>query len=211
MQLRIAKPSDAKEIAKLHGLTKDTHSIGIFSKMGKTFMNCYYKIILNDPNSVILCVEDDKGKLVGFASGSLDHLSEVKRLKKYFFRLGLAAFPSLLTSPKLIAEIFKRVSSVEEGNSEYITNEKARTAYWVWDKKSNNSKMSLIMNERHLQLFYLLGVNKVYFEIDSYNKSVLKFATMNGAEILDRIQLSDGRERNILCYDLTKPRKYSFK
>lgn len=107
MQLRIAKPSDAKEIAKLHGLTKDTHSIGIFSKMGKTFMNCYYKIILNDPNSVILCVEDDKGKLVGFASGSLDYLSEVKRLKKYFFRLGLAAFPSLLTSPKLIAEIFK--------------------------------------------------------------------------------------------------------
>lgn len=100
---------------------------------------------------------------------------------------------------------------MEEGNSEYITNEKARTAYWVWDKKSNNSKMSLIMNERHLQLFYLLGVNKVYFEIDSYNKSVLKFATMNGAEILDRIQLSDGRERNILCYDLTKPRKYSFK
>lgn len=43
MQLRIAKPSDAKEIAKLHGLTKDTHSIGIFSKMGsKPSVNSVY-------------------------------------------------------------------------------------------------------------------------------------------------------------------------
>lgn len=210
MQLRIAKPSDAKEIARLHMIANTTHSIGVFSKMGKIFMNCYYKIILDDPNSVFLCVEDDNGKLIGFASGSLDYPAEIKRLKKHWIKLGFAAIPTFLTSPKLIAEIFKRVVSVQEGNHSYITSKKVRTAYWVWDKKNNDSKMSVVMNERHLQLIHLLGVDKVYFEIDSYNKSVLKFTTMNGALIIDKMMLPDGRERNILCYDLTKKRRYSF-
>ena len=71
-KLRLAKPSDAKEIANLHYSIREQGAPGIFAMMGKPFLKKYYKIVLNDPNEVVICAENEKGQIVGFNSSTLD-------------------------------------------------------------------------------------------------------------------------------------------
>lgn len=70
-KLRLAKPSDAKEIANLHYSIREQGAPGIFAMMGKPFLKKYYKIVLNDPNEVVICAENEKGQIVGFNSSTL--------------------------------------------------------------------------------------------------------------------------------------------
>ena len=69
-KLRLAKPSDAKEIANLHYSIREQGAPGIFAMMGKPFLKKYYKIVLNDPNEVVICAENEKGQIVGFNSST---------------------------------------------------------------------------------------------------------------------------------------------
>ncbi|MFR7825042.1 MAG: hypothetical protein ACLU30_18970 [Odoribacter splanchnicus] len=61
-KLRLAKPSDAKEIANLHYSIREQGAPGIFAMMGKPFER-YYKIVLNDPNEVVIVQKTKKARL----------------------------------------------------------------------------------------------------------------------------------------------------
>ena len=67
---RIAKVSDAKQIAQIHYSVRHKHPLGIFSQMGFSFLKQYYRVILDDPYEIIICAENDKREIVGFNSGN---------------------------------------------------------------------------------------------------------------------------------------------
>ncbi len=209
MQFRLGKKSDAKEIARLHYTTRSGHERGFFPQMRQSFLIQYYRIILDNPYSVVIVCEDDNQKLVGFCSASLKYESEIKSLKKHILQLGIAALPSFLMKPKMILETFKRLISVKKDVG-YIVNQGPRGEYWVWDSQCKESLHSIIMNEKHLQILNVLGIKNLSFEVDVLNKNVYNFAKRNGAIFDQRITLEDGRERVIMHYDLTKPRRFSF-
>lgn len=210
MIFRIAKRSDAKQIAKLHYSVRNSHSMGYFSQMKLPFLQQYYNIILDNPYSVVICAENDKGIILGFCSASIKYDSEIDSLKRHWFRLGLAAISSFLFNPKLILETIKRFKSAKAKSEDFITKECARGEYWVWNSKEEDSKMSIIMDEKHLSILQVLGVKDLFLEVDVENKNVYNFVKLNGA-ILDRkIILADRRERHVLHYDLTKKRRFSF-
>ena len=81
-KLRLAKPSDAKEIANLHYSIREQGAPGIFAMMGKPFLKKYYKIVLNDPNEVVICAENEKGQIVGFNSSTLDAKAQMDNLRR---------------------------------------------------------------------------------------------------------------------------------
>ena len=66
IKFRLAKPSDAKQIANCHWHVRDRYSRGIFLSLGEGFLRSYYTIILNDPWEVIVCAEKNK-KIIGFS------------------------------------------------------------------------------------------------------------------------------------------------
>ena len=105
-KLRLAKPSDAKEIANLHYSIREQGAPGIFAMMGKPFLKKYYKIVLNDPNEVVICAENEKGQIVGFNSSTLDAKAQMDNLRRKRVQLAFAAFTSILANPKLIKPLF---------------------------------------------------------------------------------------------------------
>ena len=81
IRFRLAKPSDAKQIAYVHLHIRDKYDQGFFAQVNYSFLKQYYKVMLNDPNEVIVCAEDENGLIVGFSSGSLDASKQMKSMR----------------------------------------------------------------------------------------------------------------------------------
>lgn len=132
-KLRLAKPSDAKEIANLHYSIREQGAPGIFAMMGKPFLKKYYKIVLNDPNEVVICAENEKGQIVGFNSSTLDAKAQMDNLRRKRVQLAFAAFTSILANPKLIKPLFDRYKSMHTSSpTKYFVSEGVRGEYWAW-------------------------------------------------------------------------------
>ena len=83
IRFRLAKPSDAKQIANCHWHVRDRYTEGIFLSLGENFLRAYYKVIMDDPNEIIVCAENSEGEIVGFSSGSLNAESQAETIKKH--------------------------------------------------------------------------------------------------------------------------------
>jgi hypothetical protein len=203
MKYRLAKVSDYRPITDLHYNIRKTYSIGIFAQLGKPFLKRYYKIILNDPNAVVICAEDKDGVLQGFCSSTLDVEAQIANIRYHKFSLGLAAITSIIRKPRLIKHLFDRFNVIKpESNTKIITTKGARSEYWVWSSTNQDSISSVEMYFVNLQILKTLGVTELYGEVDKINKKILKFQQANGSVIIEEIILPDGRERVILKTDL---------
>lgn len=205
MKYRIAKLTDYKSIVNLHYAIRETYAVGLFSKLGKHFLTKYYKILLNDPNSVIVCAEDDKGIIQGFCSATIDVEAQMNNLIRNKVGLGLAALKSVLLQPFLLKDLLDRYRVVKNvSTTKIISTKGARSEYWVWSATNQDSAASVAMYFAQLNILKSLGVKEFFGEVDKVNKKILKFQLRNGGEIIDQITLPDGRERVILKVNLSK-------
>lgn len=205
MRYRIAKVVDYKALAKIHYNIRSTYSVGIFAKLGKPFLKKYYKIILNDPNSVIVCAEDKDGIIHGFCSSTLDVEAQMTNLRNYKIQLGLAAFSSVILKPSLIKHLLDRYNATKNlSDTKLISAQGARSEYWVWSATRQNAESSVEMYFAQLNILKSLGVKELFGEVDVENKRILKFQLANGNEIVNRLSLPDGRSRVLLRLDLVK-------
>lgn len=203
MKYRLAKPSDSMDIANIHFNVRNTYDIGIFAMLGKSFLYNYYKIILDERNEVVLCAEDDNDKLQGFCSATLDVEKQFEKLRKHKVRLGFAAIGSIMRKPLLIRLLIDRYkSTTRTGDTKFVSSSGVRLEYWAWSGTAKESVSSLEMHEILLKVLADLGVKDVFFEVDIVNKRIFLFHKHNGAELLDKIILPDGRERALMKYDL---------
>tara|TARA_B100000767_G_C19700529_1_gene508214 strand:+ start:404 stop:1060 length:657 start_codon:yes stop_codon:yes gene_type:complete len=210
MKFRIAKVSDYKQIAELHYNVRERYSRGFFSKMGKLFLNQYYKIILNDPNEVVLCAVDERGILCGFTSGTINVEEQFTNLRKNSFSLLIASIPSIILNPKLIFEIWERYQfSKGKSKEKFVTASGARGEFWVWGSNNKQSIWSPILNEKQLQILYVLGVKNYGIEVDVENDKILLFSKKHGADEVERVISDEGKERVLLNYDIKN--RYIFK
>ncbi|HCT94564.1 MAG: hypothetical protein A2X19_06825 [Bacteroidetes bacterium GWE2_39_28] len=203
MKYRLAKLVDCKAIVELHFAIRETYSVGIFARLGKLFMNQYYRIILNDPNSIIVCAEDESGFLLGFCSSTLDVEAQMANIKKHQFKLVLAAIISVIGNPSLLKHLIDRYRVISNNSKSTIINTKgARSEYWVWNASRQDSVSSVEMYFAQLNILKSLGVKEIFGEVDVINSKILKFHLANGAEINKSLKLPDGRERIIIRVDL---------
>lgn len=195
IRFRLAKPSDAKQIANCHWHVRDRYSQGIFLSLGEGFLRTYYKIILNDPWEVVVCAENEDGRIVGFSSATLDGRAQADNLKKHKIRLGLAAARAVLCKPKLLKEVWLRYKSLDKGEQKFLHIDGVRGEYWCW-RKDEDSFLSVDMDRAKGRLIYALGYREIFFEVDKFNKQVYKFhIKVNKAEPIEEITLPDGRVR----------------
>ena len=207
MKYRIAKKTDVDRIAYLHQKVRKVYDIGFFSLVNKTFLKQYYKILMDDPNEIILCAEDENGIVQGFCSASLDVSRQMNVLKRNKWKLGFALIPSIISNPKILQEGIKRFKSINNKTSlenKYIISEGARSEYWTWNADNKNSESSVELLNKLYNLMFILGCKEVSFEVDLCNNKVYKFHKYNGAELISKFTLDDSRERAILKYDLDK-------
>jgi hypothetical protein len=201
--IRTAKPSDAASIAKIHYRSRSQLSAGFFSIAGQLFLKHYYSIVLNNPYSVVVCVEDENRRICGFASGTLDAQAHFADLKKNRIRLGLALLPSIVRNPRILVEALARYRSTKlESDGQFVITSGARGEYWVWDTAFKDTVWAGVLNDAHLRVFRSLGVKTLRFEVDADNPDVVDYSLKNGALVIDTIALTDGRIRYIMEYNL---------
>jgi len=205
IRLRLAKPSDTKQIAEIQYSLRKTHDVGIFSQMDKVFLKQYYNIVLNDPWEVIVCAENEKGKIVGFNSSTLDAAKQMETFRKYKFRLGIASITSIIRNPRLIKSLLDRYNSTKIGsNLHFVINYGARGEFWAWKESEKDPIASIEMNAAYRAILRALGVKELFYEVDSSNKKVIAIHKLNKDEIINTIKLPDGRERYLMKSDLTR-------
>ncbi len=200
IKFRLAKPSDAKEIADVHWHVRDRYTQGIFLSLGRRFLQSYYKIILNDPWEVVVCAVDDNNKIVGFSSATIKAEKQVENLKKHKISLGFSALFAILMKPSLAVDVWQRYKSLNKKSEEpsFIHTEGTRGEYWCW-LRSEQSLKSIELVKSLNGLLYDLGVREKYLEVDKFNKAVYKFhINVNKAEPIEEIVLPDGRIRVLM-------------
>lgn len=208
IRFRLAKPSDAKQIANCHWHVRDRYSQGIFLSLGEGFLRAYYKIILDDPWEVVICAERDDGLIVGFTSATIDGRAQANNLRKHRARLGIAAAKAIIIHPHLLKEVWLRYKSLKSGakGQKFVTIDGVRGEYWCW-RKDEDTLLSVDMDHAKGSVLYDLGYRDIFFEVDKFNKQVYKFhLKVNKAEPIEEITLPDGRVR-VLFKGVLKPSK----
>lgn len=196
---RIAKPSDAKDIARIHYSVRHKHPLGIFSQMGLSFLTKYYSIILNDPYEIVLCAENERGELVGFNSGTLDAKSQMESLRKNKLSLAISALGSIVRKPSLITALIQRYKATTENEKyQFVYTEGARGDFWAWKPSDKNSLDAVALSIKANAVFAALGVKEKYIEVDVDNKEVLAFHRAQKAIVEQTIELPDGRKRVLM-------------
>ncbi|MBO4659008.1 MAG: hypothetical protein J5637_05245 [Prevotella sp.] len=195
IKFRLAKPSDARQIANVHYSVRQSYDEGFFAQVNRSFLKQYYKVVLNDPYQIVVCAELD-GQILGFSSGSMDVSKEFKAFRKNKWRFVWPLLTSAITNPKIIKAAFDRFMSIGgKSDKKFVNAEGARNEYWAWLPDRDDSYMSIYTQELMLYFMKCLGVKEVYGEMDTVNEKVVKFQINNGNEILERFSMPDGRER----------------
>lgn len=209
IKFRLAKTSDAKQIAFVHYHIRDKYDQGFFAQVNYAFLKQYYKVVLNDPCEVVVCAEDENQKIIGFSSGSLDSERQFKMMRKKKLGFVLPLLTSSLSKPKLIKSALDRFKSTKgDSKNEYVSSKGARVEYWGWMPGRDDSDQSVVMQDILFYTMKLLGAEKLFFEVDKINKRIFKFHKINGAEEIKSFVMPDGRERVELVYDLNN---YNYK
>lgn len=209
IKFRLAKPSDAKQIANVHYHIRDKYDQGFFAQVNNAFLKQYYKVVLNDPCEVVVCAEDENLKIVGFSSGSLDAERQFKGMRRKKLSFILPLLTSAISKPQLIKNALDRFKSTKgESSNQYVSSKGARIEYWGWLPGRDDSDQSIVMQDILFYTMKLLGAERVFFEVDKINKRVFKFHKINGAEEVQSFVMPDGRERVELVYEMNN---YNFK
>lgn len=88
IRFRLAKPSDAKEIANIHWHVRERYTQGVFLSLGESFLRTFYRIILDDPWEVAVCAVNEEGKILGFANTTMDAKKQAENVKNINSHLG---------------------------------------------------------------------------------------------------------------------------
>lgn len=200
IRFRLAKPSDAKQIANCHWHVRDRYSQGIFLSLGERFLRAYYKVILDDPNEIIVCAENKEGKIVGFSSGSLNAESQAVSIRGHKIRLGLAAMLGLIRHPSYFKGVWQRYTSLKStSDHKFLHMEGARSEYLCWKKGADGSISMMLLDKIKFKMMHELGIKEVFFEIDKSNERWLNAVMRDKTNsIIEEYILPDRRIRVLI-------------
>lgn len=202
---RIACRKDARELARLHYNSALKQPGAFMHLLGIKFLQAYYEILLDEGSSTILCAYRDEKKLVGFAAGAIRAESRIVALKKHRLKLFFSGFQTLISNPRLIANIRARqhASSAEDGDG-FVVTSGAHMDYWAWDASGGGA---IVLFKKWLRLMQLLGIQKVSGEVEEANYDVLMAHQFLGAVVTKKFRTPDGRLRNVIEYNLSTKTK----
>lgn len=199
IRFRLAKPSDAKQLTECHWTVRDRYTDGIFLSLGKGFLRAYYEIVLDDPDEIIVCAENESGEIVGFSSGSLNAESQAKTIRSHKIKLGLAAIIGIVRHPSFLKGVWQRYRSLgNKGEQQFLHMEGARSEYLCWKKGAEGTIYMMLLDKIKFKMMHELGIKDVFFEIDRHNERLFNAQLRDKTiSLLSEYQLPDGRIRGL--------------
>ena len=200
IRFRLAKPSDAKQIANCHWHVRDRYTEGIFLSLGERFLRAYYQVILDDPNEIIVCAENKEGEIVGFSSGSLNAESQAISIRSHKIKLGFAALLGIIRHPSYFKGVWQRYTSLKSTDDHKFLHMKgARSEYLCWKKGADGSISMMLLDKIKFKMMHELGIKEVFFEIDKSNERWLNAVMRDKTNsIIEEYILPDRRIRILI-------------
>ncbi len=118
MEYRTVYPSEYELLATTHQLAFDDFFL---TALGLPFLRTYYRAVLQFEESIAVCAINTQGKLVGFATGSMQATGYNRRLLSANCRgFLLVALKLIFTKPKAIIRLLKNLTKqahpADDGN-----------------------------------------------------------------------------------------------
>jgi hypothetical protein len=202
--IRHADEDDARALADLHAAAAIQQPGAFLPQLGLRFLMQYYRILLQERNTVILCAVDINDRIVGFISGTLfaqDHFAHLNRNKlKLFFSLK----PRVIFSMGLIEGLWHRTKIVSDTPEcyKFVVPSGCRIEYWAWDPHHHAHSCSVLLLIEFMKTAHENGVKSIRLEVDEPNRRVWVTHLMLGAKIIARFRTPDGRNRLIMEHTL---------
>lgn len=180
MHVRFAKLSDASELAEIHAAAALSLSDTLIPSLGKGFLRCYYRVLLSEPHSIVLCAVQEDGRISGFASGSTSSLEHARAIKQNNLRLAWSCLPSLIRRPRLSFSLRIRAAKI---GSNYSAGE-AHAFFWAWREGDGPAGGAMFLFEQWLAAARLCGAQDIFMDVEKQNTKVLAIHRAMGAEIV---------------------------
>ena len=202
LTVRLAKLTDATQLAEIHLECLADLPGGVLKTFGKRFRYVYYRLMLNEPHSLVLCLEDPYGRIFGLAAGSLDTTEHLATLRGHRIRLLRAALPALIGSPRLVAQLRDKqeASQTVGGDNGYVVASGPRLEFWGVVSEGRTGGAALTLLQAWLSIAKTLGANQVRFEVNETEREVEKVHRLMGATIVKDFSTRAGVKRKILEY-----------
>lgn len=191
--IRMAKPRDATGIARLHFLSSPGDFLCL---LGEGCLGEYYRILLSERFSVVLCAEDLAANIVGVASGTLDSADHHACLRQGRWRLLLKALPRLLTRPAL----FRQIAARQRHPEAYVVASGARAEFWAWRQDAKSPEGALMLQSKLLCVLGSLGARRIRCEVNSTLERVIRIHERLGGTVVQTFRTRDGVARAIIEY-----------
>jgi len=204
IKFRLAKCPDARALANLHYVCSREQPDGFMYQLGRKFLTTYYRIILDNRSSLVICADAGDAGIVGLISVSVDAGEELKALRNGRFRLLFSALPTLIRQPRLISSVSVRANSLsaDEIGKGFVTGSGARLSFWGWSPDYPSQGQPTKLLQTALKLLKTLGVKTIHLEVDRANRKVEVFHRFMGGKVIDEFVTEDGRKRLIMEYQL---------
>jgi len=206
MLIRLANMRDAAALAKVHIKCTSQMSRSFMDKLGINFLTFYYKILLGEKKSVVVCAENEYGQIVGFHSGSLDTQEHFTMLEKNKVMLLVSALPAILRDPRLLSGMYKRRASRSAQHDVFVSMEGPRAEFWAWINNEGPPGGAVAVLKKWISIMRLLGAKGIRFEVDEDNTHALDLHRAIGAVLVREYVTPDGQVRFLMEYPDIKPR-----
>lgn len=202
-RVRLAKPADAVALADLHFKLLGELPGGSLKTLGRAFRHAYYRTMLAEPASLVVCMENCEGRMIGLATGSLDAAEHIAHLRLHRIRLALAALPAVIRRPALIRSMLNKQNAADQGDADngYVVNRGPRLEFWGVTEEGRAGGGSLSLLQTWLSLAKQLGAGTVRFEVNDSEADVAKIHTILGARQEREFVTPEGVPRRILKYE----------
>jgi len=204
IKFRLAKCPDARALANLHYVCSREQPDGFMYQLGRKFLTTYYRIILHNKSSMVICAEAGDAGIVGLISATIEAAEELKALRDGRFRLLLSALPALIRQPKLISSVSARANSlsVDENGKGFVIGSGARLSFWGWSPDYPSQGQPTRLLRTALKLLKTLGVETVRTEIDRNNRKVIVLNRLMGGKVIEEFETEGGRKRIFMEHQL---------
>ena len=202
MRIRFAKLSDSQKLAEVHWQCSPEQPDSFMARLGPFFLRQYYRALLHEKYSVVLCAEDDQRELVGFISGSLDATEHIPELRRHRFKLLWGALPALLKNPRLFRGMLNREESksADLEDNGFIVLHGARWEYWAFLPEARAQGKALALFRAWLATMRAAGAREIRFEVDEDTPKIVRLHRSLGAKIVRKCVTPEGKQRLIMEY-----------
>ncbi len=149
----------------------------------------------------MLCSDQEAQSLSGLISGVTHYTPHLQHMHRQRWRLLSAAFPALLSRPRLLGKLLRLQHQPWIAGSDQAILSAARITFWCWRPGAQPPGGGLVLLESWLEAARSQGIRRVFGDVDERNPRVTAIHRSLGAAIQTQT-FADGSQQSLIRYDL---------